>query len=519
MNTHLAKWIMYHEVHRMHREGYSISKINDLLGLHRNTIRKYLSMSEAGYEALLVKQSERRKELDSYEEFVKERLRLFPETSAAQMHDWLKEHHSSFPKVNPKTIFNFVHWIRDKYNIPKLSVKRQHQVVDELPYGKQAQVDFGQYNMRTSSGTRVKVFFFTFVLSRSRYKYLWFTDQHFTTNLAIQAHELAFRFIHGVPDEIVYDQDKVFIVTENSGDIILTDLFRSYIRDKSFSLHFCRKSDPQSKGKVENVVKYVKQNFLYNRTYYNIETLNDEALGWLGRTANMMTHNLTQKVPHTEWVIEKPFLQTQVDIPERKPAVLYTVRKDNTISFKSNLYSLPLGTYAGRGTQVSVTVDIDTLRISSEAGTALCNHKLALGKGMKIINTDHKRDKSSPIEELIEIVSALTQIPEQAKEWLKTIYNAKPRYVRDQLLIIKKTIEANPSELITQTIQYCRSYKIASAVDFEAIIKQHHRTTTNSDQKVIPLNPLSGKHLTSALIEPQKSSIADYQNIIKKTKK
>ena len=29
------------------------------------------------------------------------------------------------------------------------------------------------------------------------------------------AHELAFQYIHGVPDEIVYDQDKVFIVTEN----------------------------------------------------------------------------------------------------------------------------------------------------------------------------------------------------------------------------------------------------------------------------------------------------------------
>lgn len=519
MNAHLAKWIMYHEVHRMHREGYSISKINDLLGLHRNTIRKYLSMREADYEALLIKQSERRKDLDSYEAFVRERLRLFPETSAAQMHDWLKEHHSDFPKVNPKTIFNFVHWIRDKYNIPKLSVKRQHQVVEELPYGKQAQVDFGEYNMRTSSGKRVKVFFFTFVLSRSRYKYLWFTDQYFTTDLAIQAHELAFRYIHGVPDEIVYDQDKVFIVSENSGDIILTDLFRSYIRDKSFTLHFCRKSDPQSKGKVENVVKYVKQNFLYNRTYYNIETLNDEALGWLGRTANMMSHNLTHKVPHTEWVIEKPYLQTQVDIPEKKLAVLYTVRKDNTISFKSNLYSLPLGTYAGRGTQVSVIIDNDTLRISSVAGITLCSHKLALGKGLKIINTDHKRDKRSPIEDLIEIVSTLTQIPAQAREWLKTIYAAKPRYVRDQLLMIKKTIEANPNDLITQTIEYCRSYKIASAVDFEAIIKQHHRTTINNDQKVIPLNPLSGNHLTSAMMEPQKSSIADYQNIVKKTTK
>ena len=164
MNAHLAKWIMYYEVHRMHREGYSISKINHLLGLHRNTIRKYLSMKESDYEALLIKQSERKKELDLYQAFVKQRLLLYPETSASQMHDWLKEHHSSFPTVNPKTIFNFVHWIRNKYNIPKAVHKRQHQIVEELDYGKQAQVDFGQYNMRTSTGDRAKVFLFTLVL-------------------------------------------------------------------------------------------------------------------------------------------------------------------------------------------------------------------------------------------------------------------------------------------------------------------------------------------------------------------
>lgn len=519
MNAHLAKWIMYHEVHRMRREGYSISKINDLLGLHRSTIRKYLAMSEDAYEALLIRQSERSKELDSYEGFVKDRLKLYPETSAAQMYDWLKEHHSSLPNVNPKTIFNFVHWVRNKYNIPKLIVKRQHEVVEELPYGKQAQVDFGEYNMRTSTGQRVKVFFFTFVLSRSRYKYLWFTDRHFTTDLAIEAHEQAFSYIRGVPDEVVYDQDKVFIVSENSGDIILTNLFKSYIRSKSFTLHFCRKSDPQSKGKVENVVKYVKQNFLYNRTYYNIDTLNDEAMGWLGRTANVIPHSLTRKVPHSEWIIEQPFLHRHQEITRSPNAVFYTVRKDNTISFKSNLYSLPLGTYAGRGTQVSVTIDHDILRIASTTGVDLCTHKLGLGRGLKIVNNDHKRDKTAVIGELITVISLLTEIPQQTCEWLATIRSAKPRYVRDQLLLIRKTIESNESSLITIAIQYCLSNRIASAVDFDAIVQQHHRTATNNDQKVIPLNPLSGNHLEIAILQPQKSSIADYQDIVSKSSK
>ena len=97
------------------------------------------------------------------------------------------------------------------------------------------------------------------ILSRSRFKYVWFTDRYFTSELAIIAHEKAFEYIEGVPDEIVYDQDKVFIVSENGGDIILTAAFRAYTREQSFSLHFCRKSDPESKGKVENLVKYINR--------------------------------------------------------------------------------------------------------------------------------------------------------------------------------------------------------------------------------------------------------------------
>jgi hypothetical protein len=70
----------------------------------------------------------------------------------------------------------------------------------------------------------------------------------------------------------------------------------------------CRKSDPESKGKVENVVKYVKQNFLYNRSFTDIDSLNTEALAWLGRTANSLPHRSTKKRPVEEWEIEKPYL-------------------------------------------------------------------------------------------------------------------------------------------------------------------------------------------------------------------
>lgn len=520
MNVYLAKFIMYYEVHRMHLEGHSMPQISDHLGLNRRTVSRYLSMSEQDYESFLNKQSDRKKILLPYESFIKERLEQFEETPAAQMHDWLKEHHPDFPKVSQKTVFNFVHWVRNKYNIPKVRPPRQYHPIEEIPYGKQGQVDFGQYNMRASTGKRVKVFFFTFVLSRSRYKFIWFIEQNFTSELAIKGHELAFEYIKGIPDEIVYDQDKVFITSENGGDIILTDAFKAYTRGQSFTLHFCRKSDPESKGKVENVVKYVKQNFLYNRTYYNIETLNDEVLGWMGRTANLLPHSFTQKIPHSEWIKEQDFLKPYIAhvIKPSSMSSVYTVRKDNSISFKGNLYSLPLGTYQGRGCAVCLQVDGDLMIILDDKGQReLCRHRVAAGKGQKILNSDHKRDKSSAISEMIGQLASQMPDPQKARDWFELIKKEKPRYIRDQLLIITKTVQAIDSELTARVLQYCLDNRITSAMDFKAIAahcmhQQEDRETTKG--KIVPLNPLSGKFPGAAYRKPDKSSIDDYQSII-----
>jgi transposase len=162
----------------------------------------------------------------------------------------LKESYPELPKVSQKTVFNFVSRVRRKHNIPYIKTPRPYEVVEELPYGKQGQVDFGEYNMRNTLGKRVKVYFFAYILSRSRFKFVWFTDRPFTSVLTVEAHEKAFGYTGGIPEQIVYDQDRVLVVSENGGDIILTDTFKSYCLERSFSLYFCRKSDPESKGKV-----------------------------------------------------------------------------------------------------------------------------------------------------------------------------------------------------------------------------------------------------------------------------
>jgi len=514
MNYYLNKLMTYHQVHQMEREGFSIQKIADYLVMDWRTAKHLLSLNEQEYMALQERVPGRKRSLELYEEFVKDKLLLHPSTPAAQMHDWLKEHHSTFPAVSQKTVFNFVHLIRSKYNILKVEVVREYSCVAELPYGQQAQVDFGFYNMATTLGKTKKVQFFTFVLSRSRYKYILFSDTPFTTASVIEAHECAFKAIRGCPMEIVYDQDRLFMVSENLGDIILTAGFRSYVGQSSFTTYFCRKADPESKGKVENVVKYVKQNFLYNRSFKDLETLNDEAREWLARTANALEHGTTKKIPAEEYYIEKDFLNPwypAVAEPEKYP--VYTVHKDNKVSYKSNVYSLPLGTYKGKGTTVLLKVTLDQLIPLNHKEEEICRHDICRLKGQKILARDHGRDKQVAIAEMMGEFSELMENKLQALNWISQIRDHKPRYIRDQIQLLKSTVTGLDPHIASLALNYACLHKIVSATDFKAIteaLKREQAEQSVPDPKIIRLNPLSGESRKNADTTPGQSDLGTY---------
>ena len=395
-------WIMYHEIHNLARLGLRKTKIARHLVLDPRTVAKYLSMSEDQYEHYRDKTRHRTRILSPYEAFVRQKLNHFPDTPAAQMHDWLKEHHPDFPPVGSRTVYNFVMFVRARYNIPVSEVPRNYFPVEEPAYGLQAQVDFGQYNMRKADGGRKKVWFFVMVLSRSRMKFTVFSDVPFTSATVCLAHEQAFAFFGGMPQTIVYDLDRIMVVDENLGDILLTEEFKKYVRSAGFKLHFCRKSDPESKGKVENVVGYIKKNFLYNHLYVDLEMLNGQALAWLDRTANHLEHNVTKKSPKSQYLIEKSYLKPCKPLPMHQNTMKpYYVRKTNVISYKSNFYSLPEGTYRGPDTQVLLKESDGKVYLYTcgDDPQLIGTHQRHTGKGKTVINSNHRRDRSKSVEE------------------------------------------------------------------------------------------------------------------------
>lgn len=62
----------------------------------------------------------------------------------------------------------------------------------------------------------------------------------------------------GRPCELVFDQDSIVSVNENYGYIIFTYEFERFKQAENMDVFPCREADPESKGRVESVVKFIK---------------------------------------------------------------------------------------------------------------------------------------------------------------------------------------------------------------------------------------------------------------------
>ena len=460
-------WNMYLDIQDLKAKHFNVSQISRRLDLSRTTVYKYLDMTPEEMEQFLERQKKRTKKLDKHRDLIKSWLIQYPDMTSAQVLDWLQERKID-GGVSEGTVRNYVNQLRKECGIPHVKYIRQYEAVDELPAGLQLQMDFGQIILRSNTGRMVTLYFATFVLAHSRYKYVEWLDRPFTTRDLIRVHENAFEYYGGMPKEIVYDQDHLILVSENAGDLLLTKEFAEYQKTRRFKIYMCRKADPETKGKVENVVKYVKRNFAKNRTFHNLEKLNEDCLDWLERTGNGKVHNTTKKIPAEVFVLEKQHLipvPHKINISTTK-IITRMIRKDNTIAYLGNRYALPLGSYAP-DKRVAVREDDGLLIITNpDDEIELIRYPLCLEKGRLIKNSDCRREKNKGFAAYLQEVVQILNTSSEANEFLGLVRQDKPRYIRDQLKIIKDNSKDKPAEFIQKSLNYCLKNRLYGATDF-----------------------------------------------------
>ena len=495
-----------------------IAQIAKHLKVTRGTVYKYLNMTFEEAQEYLGNPLKKPKKLDPYRDWIVAWLEEYPHLSAAQIQDWLIERYPDLV-IGESTVRTYVKEIREIYQIEKKKITRQYEAVPEQPMGKQIQVDWGETRQKTTTQKEVKLYFIAFVLAHSRYKYMEWQDRPFTTKDAIRCHENAFRFFGGRTEEIVYDQDHLLSVSENAGDLVLTAEFQAYVKVRKFRVYLCRKADPESKGMIENVVKYIKGNFADSRVFKDIEDWNERALQWLTRTGNRNVHNTTKKSPVEVFLLEKQHLELVSPLLSNESTytgiVTRNVGKDNTIRFKSNRYSVPLGTY-GLLPDNQVVLDIqgeqrNTLIIRKQPNNeVLAEHQISSEKGKLIQNRSHTRDRSKGIEELKNIVISHFEKQEDALVYVDEICLKYVRYRRDQLTILHRVIK-DEAAWIDPALQKCIREKLYSANDFRDVI---HYLKESSIKQSIQLNELQKVSTISTDIQVETRPLDAYTRIL-----
>jgi hypothetical protein len=354
---------------------------------------------------------------------------------------------------------------------------RQYEEVAELPPGFQAQVDMGEAWLPDIYHHRVKIYLFAMVMSHSREKFATIQDHKFTAEEFVTAHDLAFQFFGGRTEEIVYDQDRVMTVSENAGDLLLTETFESYRSYAGFQIRLCRGRDPESKGKIESVVGYLKHNFLACRKFTNISTMNSDLLIWLDRVGNGKVHETTKQIPNRVFIEERKHLKAVPKLSKPPEPHIVTIRKTNVVSYKQNRYQMPRGTYyPGR----MARIEADPLRkrvafYDAATDELLAEHNLSHAKG-RLISLPRPAEAAHKCERLqTQALAAFSDVP-GAAEFIAKLVERYPRYLREQLRILMKCQADYGKAEINNALVYCLQRELFSANDFRDTLEYFRKS-------------------------------------------
>ena len=103
----------------------------------------------------------------------------FARLPMSSVYDYLEELYGNLPGTE-KTLRNYIHHLHVTNQLEFCTLRRCYERVPEQPFGKQLQVDFGEYKTRS----RCKLYIFASVLASSRYKVITFGDSSGIQNWA-----------------------------------------------------------------------------------------------------------------------------------------------------------------------------------------------------------------------------------------------------------------------------------------------------------------------------------------------
>ena len=316
-------------------EGNSAYAIGKEIGLSKNTVKKYMVKTTVEDASLKRIQSSK---LGNYKDDI--HLCMLAGIFNCQ---------TIFERIYEKGYSGGITIVKDYVKPYRPSKSLPAVPRYETQPGKQAQMDYGICHYTDLDGLIHKVPAFIMIMGHSRSKYVEFVkrcDIYSLQRCLINA----FEYYGGIPETILTDRMKTVVIGTQGGRTLWNTKFQEFATDMGFVPKLCKVRRPQTKGKVERLVQYVKDSFLPGRTFTDLNDLNLQAINWCKKVDSKL-HGTTGLISMKELSKEPLLSLPERDIMDRYRFEMRNVSKDGFVSYDGVRYGIPWQ-YSGKELRV-----------------------------------------------------------------------------------------------------------------------------------------------------------------------
>lgn len=336
-----------HEIGQRHQAGASVRAIAQDLGLSRGAVARALARMQAqrdGPAAPLARPRPRVSIIDEFEPILQELLAKYPHLTVQR----------ALQELRQRGFRGGYTVVRQRVRLLRPRPAPAPVLRFETEPGRQAQMDYGVYDLDFEREGRRRVYLFSYLLGYSRRQYLrWVESMDLLTTL--REHVQAFHHLGGAARVCLYDNFKAVVLRHDADGPLYNPKFLAFATHYGFKPQACRVRRPQTKGKVERKFFYVETSLLNGRTFESLAHLNEVTAWWLANVADVRVLRDFKESPLARHERERPELLPLPACDFDTALVVYRhVNVEGYVAHRLNFYSVPWS-YIGQVLPVRVT--------------------------------------------------------------------------------------------------------------------------------------------------------------------
>jgi transposase len=352
------------------KDHTNISLLSRETKLSRDTIRKYLNEGVKQHKG---KGKKRGSKLDPFKEYLHEQFG-YRNFNCEALYDRIKAQGYTGGITIVREYVSQYRPAVQSVSVPERTMRF------ETEYGEQAQMDWGyaHYFDETTSKMR-KVACLVLVSGASRKRYVEFFSVSRQEQLFIGMIH-AFIYFGGLFSTILTDMMKSVFDKKRGKEVVFNSRYERFMAELGFSTRLCKPRTPETKGKSERLVNYVKNNFFPGRSFKNLVDLNVQALKWCEQ-ANSKEHKTTGLIPNIEHRREQTHMKPlpPTEILDQYLWVYRRVSVDGMVSYEGKNYGI---THTCHDRQVRVCRIGSEVLIVSDSGEIVGQHEMVGNRRM-----------------------------------------------------------------------------------------------------------------------------------------